>query len=60
MKLNKYKTQETFCYSLITTWVIGIIIIMITSSCSTSGQIVHKKPVGYQKFHQYTCPAYTN
>ena len=56
--MNKYKTQETLCYSIITTWVVGIILIIITSSCSTSNQIVHKKPVGFQKLHQYTCPAY--
>jgi len=55
--MNKYKTQETFCYSIISMWVIGILLIIITSSCSTS-QIVHKKPVGWQKIHQYTCPAY--
>ena len=42
MKLNKYKTQETLCYSLITSWVIGIILIILTSSCSTNQQLAHK------------------
>jgi hypothetical protein len=34
--MNKYKTQETLCYSLITSWIVGILILLITSSCSTS------------------------
>ncbi len=37
--MNKYKTQETLCYSIITTWVVGIILIIITSSCSTSNTL---------------------
>ena len=38
MKTNKYKTQDTECYSFISLWVIGIIIIMATS-CSTTSQL---------------------
>lgn len=38
-KTNKYKTQETLCYSIITSWVIGIILIIITSSCSTTNEL---------------------
>jgi len=41
MKLNKFKTQETFCYSFITLWVLGIILIM-ASSCSTMQQANQK------------------
>ncbi len=43
-KTNKYKTQETLCYSFLSVWVIGIILIMITSSCSTSNELAkHSK-----------------
>ncbi len=54
-KTNKYKTQETLCYSFLSAWVIGIILIMITSSCSTSNQVVHTKPVGK---NNKVCSAY--
>lgn len=38
-KLNKFKTQETACYTFISMWVIGIIILMVTSSCSTANEL---------------------
>ena len=42
MKLNKYKTQETFCYSFITLWVIGILLIMMTSCTNSKELLSHK------------------
>jgi len=41
-KTNKYKTQETLCYSFLSAWVIGIILIMITSSCSTTSELTYQ------------------
>ena len=50
-----------FKEKLITSLLIVTILIITccTQSCSTASKI-HKKPIGYQKFHQYTCPAYNS
>jgi hypothetical protein len=58
MKLNKYKTQETICYSFISMWVIGIILLMVTSSCSTlqqanEGKTLDKKTGIYHQKNTY-------
>ena len=51
--MNKYKTQETFCYSLISSWVIGIIIIMLTS-CNSYKETVKMDNNGiYHQVNQY-------
>ena len=56
MKTNKYKIQETFCYSFITLWVLGIILIMATS-CTSYEHVCDK----YQTPKTtYECPVFTN
>ena len=39
--------------------IVTLIITCCTQSCSTANKI-HKNPVDYQKFHQYTCPAFNS
>jgi len=43
-------------------FMIGVMILLFianaVSSCTVSSKVVHEKPVGYQKFHKYTCPAF--
>ena len=56
MKLNKYKIQETFCYSFITLWVIGIILVMVTS-CGTQAHLCDKYSTPKTT---YDCPLFTN
>jgi|9_EtaG_2_1085328.scaffolds.fasta_scaffold35370_3 hypothetical protein len=55
-KTNKYKIQETACYSFITLWVLGIILIMATS-CTSYEHVC-------DKYHSpkttYDCPVFTN
>ena len=51
--MNKFKTQETACYTFISMWVIGIILIMLTS-CNSYKQTVKVDNNGiYHQPHQY-------
>jgi len=52
--MNKYKTQETFCYTFISMWVIGVILLMMTS-CSNYKETVklNKKTGIYHQVNQY-------
>ena len=51
--MNKYKTQETACYTFISMWIIGIILIMLTS-CNSYKQTVKMDKHGiYHQANQY-------
>ena len=59
--MNKNKNSIAINMEKFITLLMAVIILTITvmcaTSCSTSTK-VHKKPVGYQRIHQYTCPAF--
>ena len=59
--MNKYKTQETFCYSFITLWVLGIILIMATS-CSTmetAYKVDYNKVLKNKNKYEWACADFT-
>jgi hypothetical protein len=59
--MNKSKNSIAFNIEKAITILIIVSTLTLTlfcaTSCSTSTKI-HKKQVGYQKIHQYTCPAF--
>lgn len=61
--MNEFDTQEDINtrYKILK-FMIGLMILLFianaVSSCTVSSKVVHEKPVGYQKYHKYTCPSY--
>jgi hypothetical protein len=53
--MNKFKTQEKICYTFISMWVIGIILVMITScnTLQTTNKVTMDKNGIYHQPHQY-------
>jgi hypothetical protein len=58
MEINNPDKVGTDAMKVFVIVAVSVFLFGYLTSCSMSSNLSHNKPVGYQKIHQYTCPAY--